>query len=270
MARIRSVKPEHWNDKELPNISLQAHLLWIGMWNFSDDEGIIEADPLLIRSQVFPRRTEIRTEQMEQWLGQLVKARFVIPFTHNGEGYYIHRTFKTHQKIEKSKPSKIPKNVVIKALELIPYQSPTNPLPVADESPTDPLLVGAREEGIGEGMEGRGEDARTRERSPTENLGNVIYDIEKELLNSPIIFEQILMKTKKEKLHAEESLRKYHLYLIDKEQYPKGKIAAFAGFEKWLMNEKNYTNGTTNRGSVKQAKPIAGIVPHTPGNSRTF
>lgn len=112
MARIRTVKPNHWNDKELPKISIQAHLLWIGMWNFSDDLGIIENDPLLIKSQVFPRRTDVRTEQVKSWLDQLVKARFILPFIHENESYFVHRTFNTHQKIDKPQPSKIPLKVV--------------------------------------------------------------------------------------------------------------------------------------------------------------
>jgi len=112
MARIRTIKPKHWDDKELPNISLQAHLLWIACWNFSDDEGIFEADPILIRSQVFPRRTDIRVEQVSQWLDQLVKARFIIPFKYKNESYYINRTFGTHQKIDKPQPSKIPSDII--------------------------------------------------------------------------------------------------------------------------------------------------------------
>lgn len=116
MARIRTIKPNHVQDKELANISLQAHLLWILMWPYSDDEGIIEDDPLLIKSNLFPRRTDVRVEQIQQWLGQLVKARFIVPFTHNGVGYYIHRTFKTHQKIDRPQPSKISKEVIEKVL----------------------------------------------------------------------------------------------------------------------------------------------------------
>lgn len=112
MARIRTIKPQHWSDKELSNIPLQAHLLWIALWNFSDDEGVFENDAILIKSQVFPRRTDVRVEQVSQWLDQLVKARFVIPFTFNGNGYYIHRTFKAHQKIDKPQQSKIPSEII--------------------------------------------------------------------------------------------------------------------------------------------------------------
>lgn len=250
MARIRSVKPEHWNDKELPNISLQAHLLWIGMWNFSDDDGIIEADPLLIRSQVFPRRTDIRTEQLEQWLGQLVTARFVIPFEYNGSGYYIHRTFKAHQKIEKSKPSKIPKELICSVLSKISDPSPTRPRLLPDESPTPPPPVGAGEDRKGEGEEGRGEEGQS---PPSDFLGEVIFNIQEELIKNQIRFEAICINAKKTKEVASDSLRKYHLYLLDKEQYPKAKKAAFAGFEKWLMNEKNYSNGTTHRNGSQSA-----------------
>jgi hypothetical protein len=112
MPRIRTIKPEHWNDKELPKIPLQAHLLWIATWNFSDDEGIFENDPILIKSQIFPRRTDVRVEQVSQWLDQLAKARFIVPFEYENQGYYIHRTFKTHQKIDKPQKSKIPSEVI--------------------------------------------------------------------------------------------------------------------------------------------------------------
>lgn len=117
MARIRTIKPNHVTDKELSKISLPAHLFWILSWCFSDDEGIIENDPLLLKSQIFPRRTDVRIEQVEQWIDQLIKARFVIPFTHEGEGYLIHRTFKTHQRIDKPQASKIPEEVIRRVFE---------------------------------------------------------------------------------------------------------------------------------------------------------
>lgn len=112
MARIRTIKPKHVEDKGLATISMQAHLLWILSWCYSDDEGIFENDPLLIKSQLFPRRTDVRVEQISQWLDQLEMARFIIPFTYNGDSYYIHRTFKTHQKIDKPQASKIPESEI--------------------------------------------------------------------------------------------------------------------------------------------------------------
>ena len=129
MARIRTIKPQHTQDKELSKISLQAHLLWVLSWCFSDDEGVFEADPLLIKSQLFPRRTDVRIEQIDQWLDQLVKARFIIPFEFQNESYYIHRTFKTHQKIDRPQTSKIPEDLIRRTL----YERSTNEQPCIGE-----------------------------------------------------------------------------------------------------------------------------------------
>ena len=117
MARIRTIKPNHVNDKELSKVTLPAHLFWILSWCFSDDEGVLENDPLLLKSQLFPRRTDIRMEQVQAWIDQLVKARFMIPFTHQGESYLLHRTFKAHQKIDRPQPSKIPEEVIRRILD---------------------------------------------------------------------------------------------------------------------------------------------------------
>lgn len=117
MPRIRTVKPEHWDDKNLVLISMQAHLLWIGTWNYSDDKGIIENDPVYIKSKIFPRRTEVRVEQISQWIEQLIKARYMIPFDYKGQGYLISRTFIEHQRIDKPQPSKIPESIWKPAME---------------------------------------------------------------------------------------------------------------------------------------------------------
>jgi hypothetical protein len=117
MARIRTIKPQHVNDKELSKIPLQAHLFWVLSWCFSDDEGVMENDALLLKSQIFPRRTDIRVEQVQQWIDHLIKARFIIPFTHEGEGYLLHRTFKNHQKIDRPQDSKIPKEIIRRIID---------------------------------------------------------------------------------------------------------------------------------------------------------
>lgn len=174
MPRIRTIKPEHWNDRELPNISLQAHLLWIGMWNFSDDKGIIDADTLLMKSQIFPRRTEIRTADIDQWIGQLVKARFIIPFTHEGQGYYIHRTFDIHQRIDKPQPSKFDENF-IKKVFLDSKNVPRTLPPV---------------------LEGKGKESKGGERPPAIGLVLNLKDFEKEIRNSFQIIEAAARRNK--------------------------------------------------------------------------
>lgn len=54
MARIRTIKPEFWVDDQIVELDFTARLLFIGLWNFVDDEGYIEYKPKRIKMQVFP------------------------------------------------------------------------------------------------------------------------------------------------------------------------------------------------------------------------
>lgn len=72
----------------------------------------------------------------------------------------------------------------------------------------------------------------------SEIRGLVVFDAEKEVLGNKIQFERICMATYKGVEQAKKSLRKYHLWLAEKERYPMTPAAIYAGFEKWLMGEK--------------------------------
>lgn len=54
MARIRTIKPEFWVDDVMVELPFEARLLFIGLWNFVDDEGFIEDKPKRIKMQIFP------------------------------------------------------------------------------------------------------------------------------------------------------------------------------------------------------------------------
>lgn len=83
-----------------------------------------------------------------------------------------------------------------------------------------------------------------------ESRGAVFYDAEEVILGNEIELERICMTTGKTVDEGKQSLRKFHLHLADKEQYPKTRKAIFAGFEKWLMNEKNFKNGSNTKAVV--------------------
>ena len=76
------------------------------------------------------------------------------------------------------------------------------------------------------------------------------YDAEKEILKNQIEFERICAAAGKNLTDGAEILRSYHLYLEEKEQYPKGRKAVFSGFERWLNNEKKF-----NKNGTHQQKP---------------
>jgi hypothetical protein len=40
------IKPEFWSDEKLAALSLQARLIYIGLWNLSDDYGVVKGHPL--------------------------------------------------------------------------------------------------------------------------------------------------------------------------------------------------------------------------------
>ncbi|STV36571.1 primosomal protein I [Klebsiella pneumoniae] len=45
MARIRTVKPEFWTDEKVVECSIPARLLFIGLFNFANDNGMPERSP---------------------------------------------------------------------------------------------------------------------------------------------------------------------------------------------------------------------------------
>lgn len=54
MPRIRTIKPEFWVDEKVVELDPWARLLFIGIWNFADDQGYIEHSPKRIKMQIFP------------------------------------------------------------------------------------------------------------------------------------------------------------------------------------------------------------------------
>ena len=54
MARIRTIKPQFWDDLKIGRLSRDARLLYIGLWNFADDLGVVIADPAWLKSKIFP------------------------------------------------------------------------------------------------------------------------------------------------------------------------------------------------------------------------
>lgn len=54
MARIRTVKPEFWTDEKIVQLPFEARLLFIGLWNFADDDGFLLYEPSRVKLQILP------------------------------------------------------------------------------------------------------------------------------------------------------------------------------------------------------------------------
>ena len=104
MARIRSIKPEFWTDEKVVELSPFARLLFIGMWNFVDDEGRMVYSPKRIKMQVFPADSIDLTGLLEE----IRKSKLVYVYTVDGVEYLQVCGFLKHQKIDKRSKSKLP------------------------------------------------------------------------------------------------------------------------------------------------------------------
>jgi len=144
MARIRTIKPEFWDDEKVTRVSLQARLTFVGMWNQSDDYAVVKGHPLWLKNKIFPY-DDIKLAQFGEWLAELERQRFIIPFDANGEKYYYIRNFNKHQNIDR--PSKTTRNPA--APEDIETSTPN----LFDESSTSPraALAVVREGKVREG-----------------------------------------------------------------------------------------------------------------------
>ena len=135
MARIRSIKPDFWTDEKIVEVSAFARLLFIGLWNFADDDGRMVFSPKKIKMQIFPNDSL----DISELFGELRGKSLINIYDVDGIEYLQIKNFTEHQKIDKRTPSKLPCNP----------QSTPNP-------PESPRITPTEKEGKGE--EGKGED----------------------------------------------------------------------------------------------------------------
>jgi len=95
MARIRTIKPEFWTDETIVELDFADRLLFIGLWNFADDQGYMPLRPKRIKMQVFPGDDYDVTGGLRRlWEASLVTL-YASP-----EGPLLHiRNWSRHQKI---------------------------------------------------------------------------------------------------------------------------------------------------------------------------
>ena len=155
MARIRTIKPEFWEDEKLAKLPIHARLLFIGTWNFADDNGVLLANPVLMKSHIFPYE-DIGISTISEWIDMLVENGMLIRTTYNGKDYLVIRKFLIHQKINrKSIRINLPLPVVLKVID--EYNKTHGVL-------TEPSLQ-EREQGIGKRNDGTGMEEEMKEES---------------------------------------------------------------------------------------------------------
>lgn len=134
MARIRTIKPEFWQDEDLAMLDSDIRLLALGLLNHADDEGYFKAHHALIRAAVFPFTDG--SLNIQGMLNELSNIGYLRLFEgSDGKHYGVIKNFAKHQKVNRPSPSKI------KGLEGITDNS---------VSPHE-QLTGGKEQGTGKG-----------------------------------------------------------------------------------------------------------------------
>lgn len=110
MARIRTVKPEIWEDESFGALSIPARLLFIASFNMADDEGLLRWTPSYIKAQAFIYDDSISMEDTERLMSELVAPGMVFPYKGGKllQPLAFIVNFRKHQKINRPQPSKLP------------------------------------------------------------------------------------------------------------------------------------------------------------------
>jgi hypothetical protein len=93
MARSRNIKPAFFQCEELAECSLQARLLFIGLWCIADRDGRLKDRPNRIRAEVFP----YDFCDCNPLLQELHDAGFIVRYSIESEAYIQVVNFSKHQ-----------------------------------------------------------------------------------------------------------------------------------------------------------------------------
>lgn len=103
------IDPNIWESEDFSTLSMLGKVLFIGLFSLADDEGRGKANPVYIRSKLFPYTTEkVRVADIETALSEIAHSMSVTFYTVNGTQYYALTHWNLWQKIDKPSQSNIP------------------------------------------------------------------------------------------------------------------------------------------------------------------
>lgn len=108
MARIRTIKPELWEDEIVGSLSRDARLLFIGLISLADDDGRFRARPSNIRAELYRYDEDLTNVEVQSWLQELEQVNRIQLYEAQGQSYGVVCNFKRHQKIDKATQSRLP------------------------------------------------------------------------------------------------------------------------------------------------------------------
>jgi len=155
MARIRSLKPEFWDDRKLArSTSRDARMLYMGMWNQADEHGRLNGDAAWLKGRVFAFEDDITAETIVALLDELERAGRIWQYEVDGDPFVYLPKLSKHQRLEAEKvESRLPDP----PSEPRAVPDADKPAPRADDSAQDAdkdallYVAGSREQVAGVG-----------------------------------------------------------------------------------------------------------------------
>jgi hypothetical protein len=110
MPRIRTVKPEFWEDELLGVMPRDARLLFIATFNMADDEGILRWTPSYIKAQAFMYDDDLTPGDVGKLMQCLADTGLVFPFIGGvaRQQMALVVNFRKHQRINRPQKGKLP------------------------------------------------------------------------------------------------------------------------------------------------------------------
>lgn len=109
MARIRSIKPEFFDDPDMASdLSLEERLVYIGLWTMCFDNWTMEYDPRKVRRTLFGYDAKITDEMVAGWVARIVETGRAVEFSYEGRTCLYLPKCNEHQVVNRPSKSPIP------------------------------------------------------------------------------------------------------------------------------------------------------------------
>lgn len=110
MARIRTIKPEFWEDEVVGSISREARLLFLACLNIADDEGLLRWSAAYIKSSAFMYDEDVGIAETQRVMDELTATGMFHSYragkSQQPFAYVV--GFQKHQKINRPSASRLP------------------------------------------------------------------------------------------------------------------------------------------------------------------
>lgn len=163
MARQRFIHPEIWKDKRFGELKHDEQVMFIALFSLADDEGRILADPMYLRSEVFPYR-DYTAKRVRAIRDTLVAAMpHVWLYEADGAELIALLKWRDYQKPKYPKASKLPPPQIEEQLTLPPRLEEDFP----KDDPGLPPQTG--QDRVGKGLDWEGQDRGSADYDPGGN-----------------------------------------------------------------------------------------------------